>query len=237
VRRHTQFSFLGVVVIEIVFAASGLGQTKLPQKPPAATSATADRLGMTCAQILEITSTDWTSKFTQQKGSTPENSLRAISAYGKCYDARTDSLAAALAKKGTGPTKKARADFTQFEAAIKAFTTKAVANAQPPPDAVRGAYVNLYEKQFRREFYSEYEQKSLNRPLTPDESDEYRKAKNRFGELIGLLPQDKGHELHESFGDVLGSLELGLPMNLALYRYAIFILEPPSEKPFGPPPF
>jgi len=43
--------------------------------------------------------------------------------------------------------------------------------------------------------------------------------------------------LHESFGDVLGSLELGLPMNLALYRYAIFILEPPSEKPFGPPPF
>jgi hypothetical protein len=28
-----------------------------------------------------------------------------------------------------------------------------------------------------------------------------------------------------------------LPMKLALYRYAIFVLEPPTEPAFAPPPF
>lgn len=224
---------IGVVLL---LAQVGLSQAKSSQAAPAS-SAASDRLGMTCAQILAITSTDWTTKFTQAKGPTPDNTIRAISAYGKCYDARTDSLAAAAAKKGTGPTKKARSDFAQFELAVKAFTAKAAADVQLTPDAVKSAYVNLYEKQFRRKFYTDYEQKALNRPLTPDESDEYRKAKNRFGELIGLLPEDKAHEVHEAFGDIVGSHSIGLPMNSALYRYAIFILEPPSEKPFGPPPF
>lgn len=192
---------------------------------------------MTCTQILDMTSTDWIAKFTQTKGSTPETVSRGITVYGKCYDSRTDAIAAALAKKGTGPTKKARADFLTFDAAVKDFSLKALADAPPPLDAAKSAYALLYQKHFRREFYTEYEQKTVNRPLTPDESDQYRKAKNRFGELIGLLPEDKGHEVHRAFGDVLGLQSAGLPMNLILYRYAIFILEPSSEKPFAPPPF
>jgi hypothetical protein len=222
----------------VAFAVPAFAQTKPAAKP--ASSPASDRLGMTCAQILAMTSTDWTTKFTEAKASTPDAAgadTRAIATYGKCYDGHTDVVAATLTKKGSGPTKKARADFVQFESAAKAFTMKALADAQPTPDATKSAYVNLYEKQFRREFYTEYGGKTVNRPLTSDESDAYHKAKNRFGELIGLLPEDKGHEVHEAFGDIVGSHPVSMPMNLALYRYAIFILEPASEKPFGPPPF
>lgn len=230
---------IGLAAIVLVVATPSLAQTSAVQRPPAISAA--DRLGMTCTQILGITSTDWTEKFTQANAlakASPEDSIRrAITVYGKCYDSRTDSIAATLAKKGTGPTRKARSDFAQFEAAAKAFTAKALADVQPPPDAAKVAYVNLYEKQFRREFYNEYEQKTVGRALTPDESEQYRKAKNRFGELLGLLAEDKGHEVHEAFGDIVGSHSISLPMNFALYRYAIFILEPPSDKPFAPPPF
>lgn len=235
-RCRWEIQALVLTGIVLLLAQVVFSQTKSSQGV-STSSAASDRLGMTCAQILAITSTDWITKFTQAKGPGSDNAIRAISAYGKCYDARTDSLAAAGTKKGAGPTRKARSDFAQFELAVKAFTAKAVGDVQPAPDAVKSARANLYEKQFHREFYTDYEQKTLNRPLTPDESDEYRKAKNRFGELIGLLPEDKGHEVHRAFGDIVGSHSISLPMNLALYRYAIFILEPSSEKPFGPPPF
>lgn len=62
-------------------------------------------------------------------------------------------------------------------------------------------------------------------------------AKNRFGKLLELLPDDKMHELHRAFGDVIGPHTISEPMRLAVYRYAIFILEPPSATPFAPPPF
>jgi hypothetical protein len=240
VNTLSQMRSLTVAAIALaatLLAPAASPQTKAPQRPSAASPTASDRLGMACAQILEMSSTDWTAKFTEAKGSTPQSATNAISTYGKCYDSHTDSLAASLARKGSGPAKKPRADFAQFETAVKAFSAKAVADVQPPPDPQKAAYINLFEKQFRREFYSEYEQKAVNRPLTPDESDEYRKAKNRFGELLGLLPEDKAHELHAAFGDVIGSHPVSLPMNLALYRYAIFILEPASDKPFGPPPF
>jgi len=229
-------SIVSVTAVSILSLGSA-AQTKTGAKPGANSSATADRLGMTCAQILAMSSTDWIAKFTAQKGAGFENSQRAVSAYGKCYDAHTSSLAAALASKSSGPAKKARADFAEFETAVKAFTAKAIADAQPAPDAMKTAYVSLYEEQFRRDFYTDYEQKTVNRQLTPEESDDYRKAKNRFGELIGLLPDDKAHEVHEAFGDIVGPHPVSLSMNLALYRYAIFILEPSTEKRFAPPPF
>lgn len=190
---------------------------------------------MTCAQILQISSVDWVSKFTDKNG--PDSAARAITAYGKCYDARTDGLAATLAKKGAGPQKKARTDFLEFETAVKAFTAKALADVQPSPDAAKVAYVNLYEKQFRYDFYRSYQEKDPNPQLTPDENDQFGKAKNRFGELLGLLPEDKSHEVHEAFGDIVGPHPVTLPMKLVLYRYAIFILEPPTEKPFAAAPF
>lgn len=190
---------------------------------------------MTCAQILQMSSVDWVAKFTVKNG--PDAAARAIAAYGKCYDARTDSLAATIAKKGAGPQKKARTDFLEFETAVKAFTTKALADVQPSPDAAKAAYVSLYEKQFRYDFYRSYQEKDPNPQLTPEENDQFGKAKNRFGELLGLLPEDKSHEVHEAFGDIVGPHPVSLPTKLVLYRYAIFILEPPAEKPFAPPPF
>lgn len=237
--RRVTSKAIGLASIVLMVAIPNLAQTNAVQRPPAISAA--DRLGLTCAQILELTSTDWTAKFTQanaQAKASPEDSTRrAVTVYGKCYDSRTDNIAAALAKKGAGPTKKARLDFLSFDAAVKAFASKALADVQPLPDPTKTAYVLLCEKQFRREFYTEYEQKTVSRALTPDESEQYRKAKNRFGELLGLLPEEKGHEVHEAFGDIVGSHSVSLPMNLALYRYAIFILEPPSDKPFAPPPF
>lgn len=212
-------------------------QTKAPQKSTAASSAGSDRLGMTCAQILQMTSTDWVAKFTQEKGPSPEGATRAMAAYGKCYDARTDSLAATLAKKSAGPQKKARANFVDFETAVKAFTTKALADVQPPPDSGKIARATLYEKQFRYDFYRGYQDKNSNPQLTPEENDQFSKAKNRFGELLGLLPEDRARDVHEAFGVIVGAHPVSLQMKLALYRYAIFVLEPPSEEPFAPPPF
>lgn len=226
-----------VVPALLMCARGSLAQTKPPQRAPATSSAAGDRLGMTCAQILQTTSTDWVAKFAEAKGSGPEVTARATTAYGKCYDSRTDGLIATLAKKAAGPGKTARANFAGFETAVKAFMTKGLADVQLPSDALKIAYANLYEKQFRYEFYRTYEEKNLNPPLTPEENDQFGKAKNRFGELLGLLPEDKAHEVHEAFGEIVGTHPVSLPMKLALYRYAIFVLEPPSEKPFAPPPF
>jgi hypothetical protein len=227
---------IAAILISLLFACASPAQTKPPQKAAsAAASDRAERLGMTCAQILQISSIDWVAKFTDKNG--PDTAARAVTAYGKCYDARTDSLAASLAKKGAGPQKKARTDFLEFETAVKAFTAKALADVQPSPDAAKAAYVSLYEKQFRYDFYRSYQEKDPNPQLTPEENDQFGKAKNRFGELLGLLPEDKSHEVHEAFGDIVGPHPVSLPTKLVLYRYAIFILEPPTEKPFAPPPF
>jgi hypothetical protein len=224
------------ILVPLLFACASPAQTKPPQKAASApASDRADRLGMTCAQILQMTSIDWVTKFTDKNG--PDTAARATAGYGKCYDARTDGLAAALAKKAAGPQKKARADFLEFETAVKAFTAKALADVQPPPDTAKAAYINLYEKQFRYDFYRSYEDKDPNPQLTPEDNDQFGKAKNRFGELLGLLPEDKSHEVHEAFGDIVGPHPVSLPMKLVLYRYAIFLLEPPTEKPFAPRPF
>jgi hypothetical protein len=149
----------------------------------------------------------------------------------------SDRLAALLARKRAGPPRNALADFAGFEDAVKAFTQTAIADAQTPPDATKIAYANLYEKEFRYEFYREYAQKNLQPPLTPDEDLHFTKAKNRFGELIGVLPDAKAHQVHSAFGEIVGVHQISMAIKFALYRYAIFILEPPTEKPFAPPPF
>jgi len=228
-----------------------------------------DRLGLTCVDILKMSSTEWVAYFAD-KAQPPaadkaSEVTRAAAAYGKCYDAKTDQLAASLAKSGKGPSKAARADFASFEAALRAFTEKALADAQPPADTQKHALAALYEKQFRYDLYHGYELKILppgspaksmtsmapadaNRPATAApaqnpgrkasvETDEMSKAKNRFGELLGALPDEKLHELHASFGAILGLHEVDEATTLAVYRYAIFLLEPTSEHPSYPPPF
>jgi hypothetical protein len=201
-------------------------------------SASDDRLGLTCAQILQMTSDGWVKKFTGANGATAPSTIQAISVYGKCYDARTNRLAASLRKSGKGPLMGARGNFSDFEHALNDFTAKALAATEPPADAQKKAYAALYEKQFRYDFYREYEQKNFNPPpLTPEESDAFTKAKNRFGELLGLLPEDKMHDLHSAFGEIFAAGGVPDATKVAVYRYAIFLLESPTETPFSPPPF
>jgi hypothetical protein len=221
----------------LLAAASGEGLAGTSQKPGSATSGAADRLGLTCAQVLQMSSTDWVARFNKDKPAIADGTARAIAAYGKCYDARTDALAASLARKHEAPPQSARTNLSGFEGALKQFVLRAMADAQPAPDETRAAYIVLYEKQFRDEFYRSYAEKNPDPALSPDENAQYSKAKNRFGELLGMLPEDKAREVHEAFGEIVGTHEVSMPMKLALYRYAIFILEPPSRKPFAPPPF
>ncbi|HXQ27453.1 MAG TPA: hypothetical protein VN822_13675 [Candidatus Acidoferrales bacterium] len=239
-------------------------QSKPPQK------ADPDRMGMTCAQILQMTSSDWVAKSTSKDASNIDSHLRAIRAYGRCYDERTDRLAALLARGGKGPTKAARADFVAFESALKDFAAKALADAQPPADSQKTSYANLYEKQFRYIFYQEYEAKAVKpapsamKPPAPaatppahtdsppsadsphtataqerarSDADPMTMAKNRFGKILEPLPDDQMHELHRAFGEVIGAHPISEQTRLAVYRYAISILEPPSATPFAPPPF
>ena len=62
-------------------------------------------------------------------------------------------------------------------------------------------------------------------------------AKNHFGKLLDALPDDKMHELHQAFGEVVGPYSISAEIRLTVYRYAIFLLESPPAAPFAPPPF
>lgn len=152
---------LGMLLL-VSFAARA--QTRRPTR-----EADNDRLGMTCAQILKMNSNDWVAKFTAARAgkapapgqtpaepASPEMTIRAIAAYGKCYDGRTDQLAATLGRAGKGPLMGARGNFGDFEKALKDFEAATLENVQPSPSEVKKAYATLYEKQFRYAFYLSY---------------------------------------------------------------------------------
>jgi hypothetical protein len=248
------------------------------QQPSHKQAAASDQLGMTCAQILQMSSTDWITHFNgkvipagefppapaasagKKSGEAPnaQATLRAIAAYGKCYDARTDRLAASLGKSGKGPLMGVRGSFRDFETALKNFTALALGVAQPPADPVKTAFAALYEKQFRYALYQSYEQKPVNQsPPAPKEAtvapataaatdqkpsatritDPMTLAKNRFGDFLAALPEEKRHEIHAAFGQIFEKGPIGERWKIEVYRYAIYILESPHDKPFSPPPF
>src|SRR5262250_2968380 len=121
---------ISTAVAILLFVTHGLlAQTKPSQQHATSASSAADRMGLTCPQILQIGSTDSVARFKKEKDASPQCTARAVAAYGKCYDARTDTLAAALAKKA-GPSKTARTDFLSFENALREFVSKAVSDAQ-----------------------------------------------------------------------------------------------------------
>jgi hypothetical protein len=215
----------------------------LPQTKPVQTKASdADRLGLTCTQILQMSSTAWVAHFAEKTG-TPNSaaapvSVRAITAYGKCFDAHTNQMAASLGKSGRGPLMGTLGNFRDFQKALDDFTTKALAASNKQPGTPEAAYAALYEKQFRYEFYQKYELRlSANRPLTAEESAEYSKAKNRFGEFLGLLPEDQAHIIHAAFSQIFDAGPVSDITKLELYRFAISVLESPKDTPFSPPPF
>ena len=277
--RHAPTPFT-ILVVFLLALASPLR----PQgRPIDASGISRDQLGLSCQQILNWTSTEWIEQFSEKTRNGPadpvDDQRRALAAYGACYDARTDALAASLARRGKGPTKAARADFASFESALKSFTAKALGDARAPSPSAKSEYANLYEKQFRREFYEEYRAKTLmsappsptsapansakpaatadsRRPAAPaagakaapgapataeerarSDADPVTQAKNRFGEILDGLPDEQMHELHKAFGEVIEPYSISETTRLQLYRYAIFLLQPPSTKPFGPPPF
>jgi hypothetical protein len=235
--------------------------------------------GMTCAQVLQMTSSEWIEKIANMDDSQEDGQLRGIKSYGECYDERTDRLAASLARSRKGPSLHARHDFRDLMASLDDFTAKALVDSQPPGDTLKRAYAALYEKAFRYEFYQSYERKAsaskhpktaasaptperapaaktapaANAPAASAKKhvepvSEMTLAKNRFGELLDAMPPDKLHEIHAAFGKVIELRPIASAPELAIYRYAIFVLEPlaprpgaprhaTAAKPFAPPPF
>jgi hypothetical protein len=211
-------------------------QASKPKTSAASPHASADPAS-NCAAVLQLSSTDWIAQYTKDHGSSQDDTLKAIDTYSKCYDAHVSRLAATLRKSGKGPLMGANGNFRDFQTALKDFSTKALAGTVPPADPVKSAYASLYALQFRYEFLEGYAHKAdQNRTLTADESDELAKAKNRFGELLGLLKMDQFHEVHSAFSKVLDLVNNDVT-KLEVYRYGIFILARPGEKSFAPPPF
>ena len=206
-----------------------------PQRAPVA-----DRLGMTCAQILRATSSKWISDFQWKKGESPENTVRAIAVYRDCYEARTDRLAASLGKApgGTPPgaVASAVANFRTLDSAVKIFVAKALASTDPPADAVKSAYAALYEKQFRYDFYRTFEQKTLPPASSPEELEAVGEAKTEFGKQLNALPADKMRDVHAAFSRIFDT-SVSDSAKLVLYRFAIFCLEKPSATPYSRAPF
>jgi hypothetical protein len=226
------------LLIFLMLAPTAFSQAKSAQTK----AADADRLGLTCAQILQKSSQDWIVYFDEKTGLTTSNSaigvLRPIAVYGKCYDARTSQVAASLSKSGRGPLMGATGNFHDFQKALDDFTAKALAASSKAPGTQEAAYAALYEKQFRYEFYQRYELRlSENRTLTAEEAAEYSKAKNRFGEFLGLLPEDQAHIIHAAFSQIFDGGPVSDITKLELYRFAISVLESPKDTPFSPPPF
>jgi hypothetical protein len=225
-------------------AATSFAQTQSsaqPSKPAQTKSQTAKTSaasGPPCAQVLQMSSADWVAQYTKDHSTSQDDTIAAINSYAKCYDARSSRLAASLGKAGKGPLMGANGNFRDFEAALKDFSTKALADTIPPADPVRKAYASLYILQFRYEFLEGYTKKkdTDNGTLTEDQQTELAKAKNRFGELLGLLNTDQFHEVHSAFSKVLES-QITDVTKLEVYRYGIFLLARPGEKPFSPPPF
>jgi hypothetical protein len=263
-----------MIFLILVLAAGGCIAARAQAPAHRTSTPDADRWGLSCGQILKMTSTEWIDYYGKKTGLTaanrPDDLLHANAAYGKCYDARTDVLALSLARTGKGPTKSARGEFAAFEADLKDFEVKALAGAKAADADQLKSRADLYEKQFRYEFYEGYEPKPATgatkatatatktasppgahpaaansaprEPATADEqarsdADPVTQAKNRFGKILEALPDDQMHEVHRALSEVIGPHTISEPMRLALYRYAIYLLQPAGATPVEPPPF
>ena len=116
---------------------------------------------------------------------------------------------------------------------------EALAKTDPPADETKSAYAALYAKGFRYDFYRRLQQQAAHaaeQAPAPQDLDEVGNAKNRFGEALNALPTEQMRAVHAAFSKMFAA-PLGDSMKLAVYRFAIFCLESPSEKIPAPPPF
>ena len=233
--QRLAFAVLAIsVVLGCAQAQEQPPHTPTPKSQSAKSSAAS---GPPCAQVLQMSSSDWVAQYAKDHSTSADDTIAAINSYAKCYEARSSRLAASLGRAGKGPLMGANGNFRDFQAALKDFSSKALADTNPPADPVKTAYASLYALQFRYEFLQSYTKKGEQpTALTSDQDDEMAKAKNRFGELLGLLKMDQFHEVHSAFSKVLDS-QISDVTKLEVYRYGIFLLARPGEKPFSPPPF
>ena len=226
-------------VIFVIFFCGDASGIVFQQSP------NSDRLGLSCAQILQMSSTQWVSHFNEKFGlkekdanlSSSDKSLRAIAAYARCYDGRTTHLAEQARKNGGNSLLNASIQFRNFDQALQAFLEKALDATEPPADPVKAAYAGLYEKQFQYDFYREHQARKFTPPPpTTDELEQLGNAKTQLASLLDDLPPQKMKDLHAAFSHIFDS-PVTDQTKLAVYRLAIFCLEPPSGTPFSPAPF
>lgn len=129
------------------------------QRKPVQQGGERDELGLTCAQVLAMPSSDYIARHAAINDSRVDGQLRGIGRFGKCFDERTARLAASLARRGKGPKKRDLTNLNDMEQKLRDFTTTALADTNPPGDSLKAAYAALYQKQFRYEFYESYEEK------------------------------------------------------------------------------
>src|ERR1700740_1239713 len=138
VRNNVAGGFPGMKLFSALLIALMLAPVGLPQaKPAAPKGADADRLGVTCAQDPQLTSPPWVVPVAEKTGTANDAAapaaIRAITAYGKCYEARTNQVAASLGKSGRGPLMGALGNFRDFQKALDDFTAKALAATDKQP--------------------------------------------------------------------------------------------------------
>jgi hypothetical protein len=69
------------------------------------------------------------------------------------------------------------------------------------------------------------------------DADPVTQAKNKFGKILEVLPDDQMHEIHRAFSEVIGRHSISESMRLSTYNYAIYILQAAGAAPAEPPPF
>jgi hypothetical protein len=138
--------------------------------------------------------------------------------------------------------KEFRYEFYQEYVAKTAKPVKAVASTSKPTPTTTGAKSSTNAAAAGPTGASATEANSSLHAATAEEqarsdADPVTQAKNQFGKILEGLPDNQMHEIHRAFSEVIAWHSISEPMRLAVYRYAIYILQPVGAARAEPPPF
>ena len=189
-----------------------------------------------CSTMLKQSAHTWAN----QKSSTPDIE-DAIAQYGNCVDQDTQQLYTKMLKTGNYPLMGANGDFQDFSTALNNFTDLALkANTTSGTyDRIQYAYAKLYQKQFKLLFYADYINNTkdpLILRLKKNPQPNLKELNAYFNQILLNYPPAKRKALLTAFTQMTTQSMFGEMHQPYIYRYAIFILEPPSGKVF-PEPF